>query len=89
MSESKSDNRNMVNPKLITARQVQEEYLNIDIRRLRAFLNAYCHYRKIGRHYYYVREEVEQKLLNTEDIVEYQLSEKTYAPVMSGRRKKR
>lgn len=49
--------KDKTNPKLMTARQVQEEYLDIDIRRLRVFLNTYCHYRKIGRQYYYVRDE--------------------------------
>lgn len=39
--------KDKTNPKLMTARQVQEEYLDIDIRRLRVFLNTYCHYRKI------------------------------------------
>ena len=52
--------KDKTNPKLMTARQVQEEYLDIDIRRLRVFLNTYCHYRKIGRQYYYVRDEVEK-----------------------------
>lgn len=88
MPESKSDGRDTLCPKLITARQVQEEYLNIDIRRLRALLNSYCHYRKIGRQYYYVREEVEQKLLNTNDNVEYQLEEKVPIPKRPERRKK-
>ena len=88
MSESKADDGGMGSPKLMTAKQVQEEYLNIDIRRIRAFLNTYCHYRKIGRQYYYVREEVEQKLLNTDDNIEYQLKEKISLPKKPERRKK-
>lgn len=87
MSDYKSDEGGLVLPKLITARQVQKEYLNIDIRRLRALLNNHCHYRKIGRQYYYVREEVEQKLLNTNDHVEYQLAETVSIPKRPERRK--
>ena len=72
----------------MTARQVQEEYLNIDIRRLRAFLNTYCHYRKIGRQYYYVRDEVEKRLLETDENMEYKLAQDVHKLKKSGRRKK-
>ena len=88
MPESKSDDGGTIKPKLMTARQVQKEYINMDIRRLRQFLNTYCHYRKIGRQYYYVREEVEQKLLNTDDNIEYLMKEKTVIPKRPERRKK-
>lgn len=88
MPESKSDDGGTASPKLITVKQVQKEYLNIDIRRLRSFLNMYCHYRKIGRQYYYVREEVEQKLLSTDDNIEYQLKEQVSIPKRPERRKK-
>lgn len=57
--------------KLITAKQVQEEYLPVDIRKVRAFLNAYCRYRKIGSRYYYIRKEVEEKLIQAEGNVIY------------------
>ncbi|WP_125142165.1 hypothetical protein [Clostridium transplantifaecale] len=59
--------------RLITAKQVQEEYLNIDIRNVRAFLNAYCRYRKIGNQYFYIRSEVEEKLLESNDDIEYRI----------------
>lgn len=57
--------------KLITAKQVQEEYLPIDIRRVREFLNENCKMRKIGSQYFYIRQEVEEKLINVEGDVIY------------------
>lgn len=75
--------------KLITAKQVQEEYLDVDIRKVRAFLNKYCHYRKIGRQYFYVRQEVEEKLLDTGRNVEYDLKERIHISQMPERRRKR
>ena len=60
-------------PKLITAKQVQEEYLPQDIRIVRAFLRANCKYRKIGRRYFYVRQEVEEKLIKADGNVTYRL----------------
>lgn len=75
-------------PKLITARQVQQEYLNIDLRRLRNLLNTNCHYRKIGRQYFYIREEVEHQLLNTDNNVEYQLKKNNHTYRMIERRQK-
>lgn len=57
--------------KLITAKQVQEEYLPIDIRRVRKFLSENCKMRKIGSQYFYIRQEVEQKLIYAEGDVIY------------------
>ena len=42
--------------KCMTAKEVQEEFINMDIRKLRSFLNQYCSYKKIGKNYYYVRQ---------------------------------
>ena len=64
-------------PKLITAKQVQREYLNMSIHYVRRLLNTYCSYRKIGRQYFYSREEVEQKLLATDKNIEYSLKQDT------------
>ena len=36
----------------MTAKEVQEEFINMDIRKLRSFLNQYCSYKKIGKNYY-------------------------------------
>ena len=83
------NHRDRTSPKLMTAKQVQEEYLNIDIRRLRVFLNTYCHYRKIGRQYYYVRDEVEKRLLETDGNMEYQLAQGIHKPKISGGRRKK
>lgn len=57
--------------KLITAKEVQVEYLDMDIRKIRAFLNRYCGYKKIGRTYYYSRSEVEALLLDEENGFEF------------------
>lgn len=60
-------------PKLITAKQVQAEYLPLDIRIVRAFLKANCKYRKIGRRYFYVRQDVEEKLIKADGNITYRL----------------
>ena len=57
--------------KLLTAKQVQEEYLPLDIRKVREFLNSNCKYRKIGNQYLYVRKEVEAKLILAEGNIVY------------------
>lgn len=57
--------------KLMTARQVQEELLPLDIRKVREFLNANCKVRKIGNLYFYIRKEVEQKLIQAEGNIDY------------------
>ena len=59
--------------KLITLKEIQKEYLNIDRRRLQTLLNRFCAYKKIGRIYYYSRAEVERMLLDEENSVEYNL----------------
>lgn len=58
--------------KLMTAKEVQAEYLNMDIRKLRAFLNQNISYIKIGVRYYYQRAEVEKLLMDTENSYEYE-----------------
>ena len=60
-------------PKLITAKQVQAEYLPLDIRLVRAFLKSNCKYRKIGRRYFYVRQDVEEKLIKADGNITYRL----------------
>lgn len=62
---------NHIKTKLITAKQVQKEYLPVDIRKVRAFLNANCRVRKIGNQYFYVREEIEKMLIRVEGNVIY------------------
>lgn len=62
-----------IQPKLITAKQVQEEYLPLDIRLVRAFLKANCKYRKIGSSYLYVRKDVEEKLIKADGNITYRL----------------
>lgn len=57
--------------KLMTVKEVQAEYLNMDIRKLRAFLNEYCSYSRIGKNYFYLRKEVEELLCNTEESYEF------------------
>lgn len=58
--------------KCMTAKEVKEEYLDMDIKKIRAFLNQYCSYKKIGNTYVYSREEVENLLLS-EDSIEFQI----------------
>lgn len=58
--------------KCMTAKEVKEEYLDMDIKKIRAFLNQYCSYKKIGNTYVYSREEVERLLLS-EDSIEFQI----------------
>lgn len=63
--------------KLITARQVQEELLPLDIRKVRAFLNTNCKYRKIGGRYFYVRKDVETKLIEVDGNITYRIDGKS------------
>lgn len=63
--------------KLMTARQVQEELLPLDIRTVRAFLNTNCRCRKIGARLFYVRQDVEEKLLCAEGNITYQIDGKS------------
>lgn len=53
-----------LSPEYLTIRQVQEKYINMDSRKLRAFLNEHCHYLKIGKNYFYNSKAIE-KLLDT------------------------
>lgn len=65
--------RNIKSCRLMTAKEVQAEYLNMDIRKLRCFLNEFCTYRKIGKTYFYSRAEVEKLLLDENSSTEFQL----------------
>lgn len=55
----------------ITVKDIQEEYIHMDSRKLRAFLNTHLHYKKIGHTYYYIRHEVEALLLNESENQEF------------------
>lgn len=59
--------------KLLSVLDVQREYLDIDCRKLRAFLNSQCNYKKIGNTYFYSRAEVESLLLSDEQV-EFEIS---------------
>lgn len=61
--------------KLMSVREIQEEYLNIDSRRLRVFLNTYLSFVKIGRLYYYQRSEVEALLTDKDNSYEFKLDD--------------
>lgn len=68
MGNTGADNRRR---RLMTTKEVQEEFLDMDIRKVRAFLNQYCTYKKIGQTYYYSRKEVEELLLDGECCTEF------------------
>lgn len=68
MRDTGADNRKR---KLMTTKEVQEEFLDMDIRKVRAFLNRFCSYKKIGQTYYYSRKEVEKLLLDGENSTEF------------------
>ena len=59
--------------KLLSVLDVQSEYLDMDCRKLGAFLNSNCNYKKIGNTYFYSRAEVESLLLSDEKM-EYEIS---------------
>ena len=61
--------------RLVSAKEVQEEYLDIDIRTIRKFLNQYCSYKKIGRQYFYLRSDVERLLGDPEITYEFPLDD--------------
>lgn len=63
------------NQQCLTVKQIQEEYINMDMRKLRTFLNTYLHYKKIGHTYYYIRREVEALLLNETKSQEFQVKD--------------
>ena len=54
--------------KCMTAKEIKMEILDMDIKKLRIFLNQYCSYKKIGNTYYYSRKEVEELLLGDNNI---------------------
>ena len=54
--------------KCMTAKEIKREMLDMDIKKLRIFLNQYCSYKKIGNTYYYSRKEVEELLLGDNNI---------------------
>lgn len=66
-------NQNGYKKKLMTAKEVQQEYLQMDLRKIRNFLNHYCSYKKIGRTYYYSRREVAELLSDEENSLEFPL----------------
>ena len=59
----------------LSIKEIQREYVNMDSRKLRAFLNTYLHYKKIGHTYYYIRNEVEALLLNETQSQEFQIGD--------------
>lgn len=59
--------------KLLSVLDIQKEYLDMDCRKLRAFLNNNCNYKKIGNTYFYSRAEVESLLLSEKKAV-YEIS---------------
>ena len=60
------NNKKKTRRKLLSVLDVQREYLSMDSRKLRAFLNSNCNYKKIGNTYFYSRAEVESLLLSSE-----------------------
>ena len=66
-------NKKKIARKLLSVQDIQREYLDMDCRKLRAFLNSQCNYKKIGNTYYYSRAEVNSLLLS-EKKVEYEIN---------------
>lgn len=66
-------NKKKIARKLLSVQDIQREYLDMDCRKLRAFLNSQCNYKKIGNTYYYSRAEVNSLLLS-EEKVEYEIN---------------
>lgn len=61
-------NKEVQKRKCMTAKEIKKEILDMDIKKLRVFLNQYCSYKKIGNTYYYSRKEVEELLLGDGNI---------------------
>ncbi len=59
--------------KLMTVKEVQNEFLYINTPKLRAFLNENVAYIKLNGKYYYPRAEIE-RLLTIKESHEYQVS---------------
>lgn len=62
-----------VQRKLMTAREVRDEYLCMDIRKLRTFLNENISFVKIGNRYYYQRSKIEKLLNDTENSYDFRV----------------
>lgn len=60
--------------KLLTVKEIREDYISMSEPKLRAFLNSTIPYLKIGNKYYYPRSEVEKLLVDTENSYEYQVN---------------
>lgn len=60
--------------KLLTVKEIREDYISMSAPKLRAFLNSTIPYLKIGNKYYYPRSEVEKLLVDTENSYEYQVN---------------
>lgn len=65
--------KKLVQRKLMTAREVRDEYLYMDIRKLRTFLNENISFVKIGNRYYYQRSKVEKLLNDTENSYDFRV----------------
>ncbi len=65
--------KKLVQRKLMTAREVRDEYLYMDIRKLRTFLNKNISFVKIGNRYYYQRSKVEKLLNDTENSYDFRV----------------
>lgn len=59
--------------RLMTVREVQNEFLSMNIPKLRAFLNENTAYIKIGNRYYYQRAEVEKLFNDCTKSYEYEV----------------
>jgi hypothetical protein len=66
--EVRMSNKEVQKRKCMTAKEIKKEILDMDIKKLRVFLNQYCSYKKIGNTYYYSRKEVEELLLGDGNI---------------------
>ena len=62
-----------VQRKLMTAREVRDESLCMDIRKSRTFLNENISFVKIGNRYYYQRSKVEKLLNDTENSYDFRV----------------
>lgn len=60
--------------KLMTVKEVQNEFLSMSTPKLRAFLNENTAYIRIGNKYYYLRTEIEKLLMDTENSYEYEVN---------------
>lgn len=70
MSKEQAKNRR----KLLTVKEIKEDYISMNEPKLRAFLNSTITYIKIGNRYYYPRSKVEKLLLDTDNSYEYKIN---------------